>query len=304
MKKTTYLILMTLVILITCVLQWFYCCSKTSLDTTDKKVVVPIPEKQEVIPEATKNPFSVADGDFSVNVHDNFNFKSSSFDFEIPVSEKVNGGIIKVKEYVAGKNDKEIHITGFYTESEQNNSIYPNLGIARANAVKNYFVQQGISSKLINTYGELKNDLVPENDLFYGPVKFGLPTVKVEETEDFSILLKELQANPLVLYFKTGQASINLTKEQRSKVSKLSRYLDKVEEAVCLVVGHTDNVGDPAKNKVLGKERAEFAKKYLVKNAIPLARIETLSKGDTEPTAPNDTEEGRAKNRRTVITIK
>ena len=69
------------------------------------------------------------------------------------------------------------------------------------------------------------------------------------------------------------------------------------------ISGHTDNTGNANTNMNLGKGRADFAKDYLVKNGILSDNIETSSKGQTNPIADNNTEEGRTKNRRTVITI-
>ena len=69
------------------------------------------------------------------------------------------------------------------------------------------------------------------------------------------------------------------------------------------IVGHTDNTGQRETNMRLGQERADFAKAYLMRNGIPENRINATSKGSDEPIASNATEEGKAKNRRTVITL-
>jgi OOP family OmpA-OmpF porin len=57
------------------------------------------------------------------------------------------------------------------------------------------------------------------------------------------------------------------------------------------------------KNTQLGQNRADFAKEYLAKNGISADRIISSSKGPDEPIADNATTEGKAKNRRTVVTI-
>ncbi|MEM6992751.1 MAG: OmpA family protein [Myxococcota bacterium] len=64
------------------------------------------------------------------------------------------------------------------------------------------------------------------------------------------------------------------------------------------IVGHTDNVGKPELNLDLSKRRAAAVKKYLTDKGIAGDRIETDGKGDTQPVATNETEAGRAKNRR------
>ncbi len=69
------------------------------------------------------------------------------------------------------------------------------------------------------------------------------------------------------------------------------------------IVGHTDNQGTHEHNVQLSKDRAEAVKAYLVEGGISESRLETRGAGETEPLASNDTEEGRAKNRRTEFKI-
>jgi len=65
------------------------------------------------------------------------------------------------------------------------------------------------------------------------------------------------------------------------------------------IIGHTDTDGNAANNLDLSKRRATAVKNYLVSEfKIEPSRIETNGKGQTEPLAPNNTEEGKAKNRR------
>ncbi len=256
---------------------------------------------------ATHFPFMVedADGNLSLKSNDNFNFKTAQFNYEEPVSEELNQNIGELKNYLQKNPNKSLNITGYYTSAEENTSMYPNLGIARASAVKNYFVHHGISSKNMNLFGELKEDIHPdENGVYNGIVAFGISTKDETNVEDMSKLLEEIQADPLVLYFQTGKSEVSLTNEQKVKLAKIAKYLDKVEGSKCLVIGHTDNTGNANKNKTLGQKRADLGKQYLVKNAILDTKIETISKGQTQPIATNDTEEGKAKNRRTEITIK
>lgn len=66
------------------------------------------------------------------------------------------------------------------------------------------------------------------------------------------------------------------------------------------VVGHTDSQGTPARNLDLGQRRAQAVATELQRQ-IPGLKVSVGSAGQTQPTAPNSTEEGRAKNRRVVI---
>ncbi|MGB5818635.1 MAG: OmpA family protein [Saonia sp.] len=263
--------------------------------------------KEEVlappVPEATSYPFAFKSGDYAYDVNDNFNFNMSSSAILAPLSQKVEGGIISLKAFLTENTDKAINITGYYKNNETNSSAFPNLGLARANAVKNYLVSKEIPSIQINTMGELAESMVAKDHIFLGPIAYDLATKSVDADAELKALYEKIKTDPLVLYFETGEASINLTAAQRQKIADISRYLDKVEEATTMVIGHTDNVGLRSSNVALGQGRADFAKTYLIENGIPETRIQTTSEGPDTPIANNTTEEGRSKNRRTVITL-
>jgi len=65
--------------------------------------------------------------------------------------------------------------------------------------------------------------------------------------------------------------------------------------------GHTDNVGNAKTNLDLSKKRAESVKKYLTGKGVDSARLKTGGCGDTKPVGPNETEEGKAQNRRVEL---
>lgn len=71
-----------------------------------------------------------------------------------------------------------------------------------------------------------------------------------------------------------------------------------------LVAGHTDNVGDPDSNLKLSTARAEAVRDWLVDaSGMPATQFAIQGYGDTRPLADNDTEAGRARNRRVEITL-
>ncbi|MDC1162401.1 OmpA family protein [Tenacibaculum sp.] len=312
-KKSSYLLGILVTIIVGTFLYWKLCCNvyyekNTSIGDKEKKEEI---NSNVIIPEVketTSLPFSIKDlnGDLSLKINNNFNFNKSNFKILDSVSENVNDGILKIKEYLDDNGQKRFKIIGYYTSSETNNSAFPNLGLARANSVKNYMVSKGIPSKIINTIGELNDDLAPDaNDIFYGPLRFDILTKDITNSDDDKALKQTCQAikdNPLILYFNTGQANINPTLEQRQKFAAICKCVDKLGVKI-QVVGHTDNTGNADLNIILGQNRADFAKKYLVQNGILNNHIITSSKGQTDPIADNATDEGKAKNRRTVVTI-
>lgn len=304
-KKTLYLLGILFTIIIGTIASYYLCC-KTIIMTSD---ATKTQTQKVIVDNATKTPFLVVDkaGSLTAKTPDNFNFKQSYFTILEPVSNAVNTEVLKVKNYMVKDSLKVLHITGYYTASESNSSAFPNLGLARANALKNYFVSTGISSKNINTSGQLNSDILPSNQgIYLGPVSFKMTTVTPENyalNDDVIALGKAIMEAPLVLYFQTGASTLNLSKEQRQKIADISRYIDKVDGAKIKITGHTDNTGDSHSNKKLGQKRADFIKRYLMGNAISEVHILTSSKGQENPIASNANEAGRKANRRVVVTL-
>ena len=67
------------------------------------------------------------------------------------------------------------------------------------------------------------------------------------------------------------------------------------------IVGHTDNTGSEAVNNPLSVNRAQSARDYLVSRGVSASRITIDGRGEREPIADNQTEAGRARNRRIEI---
>ncbi len=300
MTKTTTNLLGIIITILAGTYFYIMCCSECGITAREepvKEAVVPI------VPKATSYPFALSDGDYMYNVNDNYNFNVSSPSILMPLSQNVTDGISGLKVFLTENAGKAINITGYYKSDETNNSAFPNLGLARSNAVKNHFTENGISSASINTFGKLMAEMIAEENVYLGPVSYNIEGKSVEADNELKALYEKIKSNPLTLHFETAEASIDLNAEQRQKVADISRYLDKVEDAICTIVGHTDNTGTVATNMKLGQNRADFAKSYLIKNGIVATKIATSSKGQTQPLENNATEKGKAKNRRTVVTL-
>ena len=70
------------------------------------------------------------------------------------------------------------------------------------------------------------------------------------------------------------------------------------------LIGHTDNVGDPRVNQTLSEYRARIVMNYLTRHGVAEDRIDTKGYGGSRPVSGNDTEAGRAKNRRVEFVVK
>jgi outer membrane protein OmpA-like peptidoglycan-associated protein len=89
-----------------------------------------------------------------------------------------------------------------------------------------------------------------------------------------------------------------------TRLTEFKNWLDKYPESMLMVTGYTDLVGTPEYNRNLGLERARSVQKLLESRGFPASRIIVSSKGEEEPVGGYITTDERAKNRRTVISIK
>jgi outer membrane protein OmpA-like peptidoglycan-associated protein len=97
--------------------------------------------------------------------------------------------------------------------------------------------------------------------------------------------------------------SAKLTPEGESILDQAVAVMNKHQNINVRIEGNTDSVGSDAYNMKLGQRRADSAQSYLVAHGISASRLSTVSFGETKPIASNDTEEGRAQNRRVDLVV-
>lgn len=103
-----------------------------------------------------------------------------------------------------------------------------------------------------------------------------------------------------MVHFEFAKADLDAT--AKVELDKIGEKLKQNPEYSVLIEGHTDHVGSDVYNKRLGERRADETKRYLISTwHIDPERIITRSFGEEEPIAPNETSDGRAKNRRAEI---
>ena len=98
------------------------------------------------------------------------------------------------------------------------------------------------------------------------------------------------------IVFKTGSAEIS--PNSAAILEKAFNTLQQNQDIVVEIHGHTDNVGKHAYNMKLSLSRANAIKQYLVQQGIDVKRISTRGFAFDKPLAPNNTPEGKQKNRR------
>ena len=198
------------------------------------------------------------------------------------------------KEILSVNTDNKIlRIDGPFYKDEVNNTTFENLGLARADAIRQLLIDSIPSEKI-----EIDSHL----EEFYEEAKtmpFG-GTVLNWDTRNENI--KEIE-NKTLIYFPYNSTD-------KLDNDNISTYLSSVADALkgndktVTLTGHTDNIGNPPFNKKLAMLRAIAMKKLLVSSGVDASRITLVSEGQAKPIASNDTEEGRQKNRRVELEIK
>jgi outer membrane protein OmpA-like peptidoglycan-associated protein len=102
---------------------------------------------------------------------------------------------------------------------------------------------------------------------------------------------------PSDVSFDTGRADIK--PEMRPVLDELARNFDGSMRVT--IIGHTDSTGSDAMNDELSRQRAEAVRSYLSRRGVPADKVVVEARGEHEPIASNDTESGRAQNRRVEI---
>lgn len=86
-------------------------------------------------------------------------------------------------------------------------------------------------------------------------------------------------------------------------LDKVGATLVEYNQTTVNIVGHTDNVGSDSYNMELSRKRADSVARYLQSRGVDWNRLVVSGAGKSQPVASNDTEAGRAENRRVEITL-
>jgi outer membrane protein OmpA-like peptidoglycan-associated protein len=125
------------------------------------------------------------------------------------------------------------------------------------------------------------------------PRPIRLATIENMKTEDISLPLNNL-------FFET--AKYELQPESFPELNRLAELIQS-ESLRIEVQGHTDNVGNDAGNQTLSENRAKSVRAYLIGRGCNAGNITAKGFGESKPKASNDTDEGRAQNRRVEIRV-
>jgi outer membrane protein OmpA-like peptidoglycan-associated protein len=122
----------------------------------------------------------------------------------------------------------------------------------------------------------------------------GCPEIKEEYKK---VLQKALNG----IEFESGKSTIK--RSSHAILDQIATMMIENPAYLLDIKGHTDNVGNAAKNQILSEERANAVKTYLEGKGVEAARMTAAGFGDTTPIADNKTAAGRAKNRRVEFVV-
>jgi outer membrane protein OmpA-like peptidoglycan-associated protein len=156
----------------------------------------------------------------------------------------------------------------------------------------------------VDTYVQNLADTFSSDD----STSFNEAVVVTEDNEDEVIDAEAMLTKSATVQFIKSTAKFSDSAAAKEELDKFIKIAEVLDGAIIQVEGNTDpnptSDPDDSLNKKLSKSRADAVKKYLVMNGIDADRIVTVGNGSSNPVVENDSEENRAKNRRTDISFK
>ncbi len=192
--------------------------------------------------------------------------------------------------------DNILEIVGIWYEGEPAAEGQANMGLARAQAFREMLGDVLPDDRVTISSRRLRPPDGIENRWFRALDFNFIAPDKEEEVEIVEV------ENRIEVHFPFNSTQAQIDQRIKDYLDKLAQRLQQTNETVT-IIGHTDNIGDEADNYRLGLERAQGIRNILVERGVAPSRITVRSKGETEPIATNDTEQGRRKNRRAEIIL-
>ena len=176
----------------------------------------------------------------------------------------------------------------------------------KTNEIKEIEIDSVTGKYIINEHFENDQLMIVNRDGYF----YGSQVIRKED-EDFAapgkldFKLQQLKTGGSYkvdnILFDTD--SYVIKEESKLELQGLVRFLELNTDLKIEVAGHTDDVGDAQSNLELSQNRAKAVRDLVVAEGIAGERVSFKGYGETKPVASNDTEKGRARNRRTAVKI-
>ncbi|MFZ1290534.1 MAG: OmpA family protein [Melioribacteraceae bacterium] len=250
----------------------------------------------------------------------NFEFDKSTF---LPESYPILKHLLTVLQ-----NHPEINIEIQGHTDNFGTDLY-NIGLSqrRANAVKNYLIENKIEPNRLTSVGFGEGFPIADNNTPIGRAFNRRIEIKITNKDKINVQLFKQSKEAIILdtlikyeekqiansthkgeklIFSNIHFLVNsdvITQSSKLILDQVKNVLSKIPDIDVEIQGNTDSDGDKNDNQILSEKRAIAVKNYLVKRGISVDRLTTAGFGETKPITDNSTFEGKAKNRRIEFEI-
>ncbi len=204
---------------------------------------------------------------------------------------------------------KELIVTGSITDKITGEPVMASIDII--DIEKNEVTGKTMSSKSTGRYVIRRKNRDPFGVEINAPgYMFLLDMIEFPASDTVTVVRRDFRLNKIKvgesvvlqnIFFETAKAVI--TPVSYPALDRVIEFMKKNPAIKVEIDGHTDNVGSESYNLRLSQARAQAVVDYLVKHGISRDRLVAKGFGESQPVAPNDTPEGRAKNRRVEFKI-
>ena len=203
-------------------------------------------------------------------------------------------------EMLAGLGDNNIlEIVGTYYVGEENNTEIEDIGLARANELKNLFMS-AVGEDRIQLRSNQLDHAGATKEGYYSCAEFNWIAGAEEEEEAYSPV--EILEDRAIIRFPYNSVVKDVDPQIDAYLETLASQL-KDNGATVRLTGHTDNKGNEERNEILAHRRAKMIRDILREKGVRRSQILTFTMGESAPIASNDTEEGRHENRRVEVQV-
>ena len=212
----------------------------------------------------------------------------------------------ELRRTYAADPDQALQVYGHYYASEPKPPGYENMGLMRAERIKEMIVREtDIPADKIRPLARLLPAPPPGDgekfeaaNLVWEELGAGVDADTGGETSQ----VVELDTDNIEVRFPYNESTKRLDGQTEDYLRKLAQRIQATRENVT-VVGHTDIRGTDDYNQRLGQRRAEFVKSRLTSYGAPAGQINTSSRGETQLAAQGNTDDAHRRNRRAEITL-
>lgn len=192
-----------------------------------------------------------------------------------------------------------LQITAHYYHTENAPTDSLTFGMLRAKELQKLFAEKIPAERIQLVQKAIKIEKgVKEKPFSALRINYVAPPEVAPEEDAPVVKLKD----GVRIYFESNSSKGEMNEAIINYLDELAVNLKETGRKV-RITGHTDNVGEAKANYNVGLRRAKSIRNYLREKGVARSQIQTFSKGETEPIATNETEEGKAKNRRTELKI-